>query len=102
MFVRLADRLAGEGSAVLRFSFRGHGRSGGTQRGVTIAGEMLGLQAAAELALRGYGPPLSIVAASFGAVSTLLSLPYLQERLAALGLGDPGVDPRGTFTHPEL
>jgi alpha-beta hydrolase superfamily lysophospholipase len=45
MFVRLADRLAEAGFEVLRFSFRGHGRSGGTQRGATIAGEMLDLQA---------------------------------------------------------
>ena len=95
MFVRLADRLASEGFAVLRFSFRGHGHSGGTQRGVTIAGEMLDLQAATELALRGYGPPLRIVAASFGAVSTLLSLPYLRERLAALVLWNPVLDLRG-------
>jgi uncharacterized protein len=102
MFVRLADRLAGEGFAVLRFSFRGHGHSGGTQRGVTIAGEMLDLQAAAELALHGYGPPLWIVAASFGTVSTLLSLPYLRERLAALVLWNPVLDLRRTFTDPEL
>lgn len=37
MYVRLADRLAAAGFVVLRFSFRGHGHSGGTQRGVTIA-----------------------------------------------------------------
>jgi alpha-beta hydrolase superfamily lysophospholipase len=29
MFVRLADRLAETGFSVLRFSFRGHGKSGG-------------------------------------------------------------------------
>jgi alpha/beta superfamily hydrolase len=46
MFVRLADRLAAKGFDLLRFSFRGHGHSGGTQIGLTIAGEMLDLQAA--------------------------------------------------------
>ncbi len=45
MFVQLAERLSDTGFTVLRFSFRGHGRSGSTQRGVTIAGEMLDLQA---------------------------------------------------------
>ncbi|MEV5835090.1 hypothetical protein [Nocardia sp. NPDC052112] len=37
MFVRLADRAAETGFDVLRFSLRGHGSSGGTQQGVTIA-----------------------------------------------------------------
>jgi uncharacterized protein len=36
MFVRLADRLAEGGFSVVRFSFRGHGDSGGTQRGVDL------------------------------------------------------------------
>lgn len=40
MFRRLAESLADDGFRVLRFSFRGHGRSGGTQRGATIAEEM--------------------------------------------------------------
>jgi N-acetylglucosaminyl-diphospho-decaprenol L-rhamnosyltransferase len=46
MFVRLAAGLVERGFTVLRFSFRGHGSSGGGQRGVTIAGELLDLQAA--------------------------------------------------------
>lgn len=102
MFVRLADRLANEGFAVLRFSFRGHGKSGGTQRGVTIAGEMLDLQAACELAFRDYPAPLSIVAASFGAVSASFSLSYLRDELTALVLWNPVLDLRRTFTDPEL
>ncbi len=69
MFVRLADRLADTGFTVLRFSFRGHGNSGGSQRGVTIAGEMLDLQAAVEFMTARHGGPLSLVASSFGAVS---------------------------------
>lgn len=40
MSVRLADELAGRGLTVIRFSFRGHGRSAGTEEGVTVAGEM--------------------------------------------------------------
>ncbi|MFE2846029.1 hypothetical protein ACFXKS_21175 [Streptomyces scopuliridis] len=31
-FVRLADRLAAHGLTAVRFSFRGHGTSGGTPR----------------------------------------------------------------------
>lgn len=102
MFVRLADQLADTDFTVLRFSFRGHGRSGGTQRGVTIAGEMLDLQAAVEHMTGRFTVPLSIVASSFGAVSALLSLSWLGERLARLVLWNPVLDLDRTFVHPEL
>ncbi|WP_162240329.1 alpha/beta fold hydrolase, partial [Nocardia arizonensis] len=49
MFIRLAEQLAAAGFDVMRFSFRGHGDSGGTSRGVTVAGECLDLQAAVEI-----------------------------------------------------
>lgn len=102
MFRRLAEGLVDEGFAVLRFSFRGHGRSGGSQRGATIAGELLDLQAAVECAsARGDGP-LSIIAASFGAVSTCLSLAYLEPGLRALVLWNPVLDLRRTFVEPTL
>jgi alpha-beta hydrolase superfamily lysophospholipase len=102
MFVRLADRLSRAGFTVLRFSFRGHGASQGSQEGVTVAGEMLDLQAAVELAAADYGGPLSAVAASFGAVSTCLSLPYLESRLRSLVLWNPVLDLVHTFVEPEL
>ncbi|MGH4020973.1 MAG: alpha/beta hydrolase [Pseudonocardiaceae bacterium] len=102
MFVRLADRLAEADFNVLRFSFRGHGSSDGTQRGMTIAGEMLDLQAAVEYMADRFPGPLSIVASSFGAVSTSLSLPWLGERLDRLALWNPVLDLQRTFVNPEL
>lgn len=102
MFQRLAEGLGSEGFEVLRFSFRGHGRSEGTQRGVTIAGEMLDLQSAVEHAAQRSGDLLSIVAASFGAVSTYLSLPYLERHLRALVLWNPVLDLQRTFIEPSL
>ncbi|WP_158894077.1 alpha/beta hydrolase [Amycolatopsis anabasis] len=102
MFVRLAEKLADAGFTVLRFSFRGHGASGGTQRGATIAGEMLDLQAAVEYVADQFPGRLSIVAASFGAVSTSLSLPWLEGRLDRLVLWNPVLDLQRTFVHPEL
>lgn len=101
MFVRLADRLARAGFTTVRFSFRGHGRSGGTQRGATIAGEMLDLDAFVGHARANYPSPLAVVAASFAAVPVALSLPYLHD-LAALVLWNPVLDLRRTFTQPEL
>ena len=102
MFVRLADRLADASFDVLRFSFRGHGGSGGTQRGVTLAGELLDLQAAVEYVVKRFPGGLSIVASSFGAVSTLLSLPWLDDHLDRLVLWNPVLDLRRTFLSPEL
>ncbi|MCK2237411.1 alpha/beta fold hydrolase [Crossiella sp. S99.2] len=102
MFVRLADRLAAAGWTVLRVSFRGHGRSGGTPRGVTIAGEMLDLQTAVDYATVQLSGPLSIVASSFGAVPTSLSLPWMADRLDRVVLWNPVLDLRRTFVEPEL
>ena len=102
MFIRLADQLAAQGFDVLRFSFRGHGRSGGTQIGLTIAGEMLDLQAAIAILTDRSMAPVSIIAASFGAASTCLLLPYLHEQLHALVLWNPTLDLRRTFIEPEL
>ncbi len=102
MFRRLAEGMADEGFGALRFSFRGHGRSGGTQRGATIAGEMLDLQAVIEHVAERFDDPLSIVAASFGAVSTCMSLPYLAGSLRALVLWNPVLDLQRTFIDPSL
>jgi alpha-beta hydrolase superfamily lysophospholipase len=101
-FVRLAERLAEQGLTTVRFSFRGHGRSGGSPRGVTIAGEMLDLEAVAGYAQREFPGPLSVVAASFGAVATGLSMPWLGGRLHRLVLWNPVLDLRRTFLEPEL
>ncbi|SHF64047.1 Lysophospholipase, alpha-beta hydrolase superfamily [Streptoalloteichus hindustanus] len=102
MFVRLAEQLAEAGFTVLRFSFRGHGDSQGTQRGVTIAGEMLDLQAAVEHVVGRFPGRLVIVASSFGAVPTSLSLPWLGDRLGRLVLWNPVLDLQRTFVTPEL
>ncbi|APE36858.1 alpha/beta hydrolase [Nocardia mangyaensis] len=102
MFVRLADQLVAAGFDVLRFSFRGHGNSAGTPRGVTVSGECLDLQAAVEEIRARFPGPLSIVAASFGAVATALSLPWLADRLHRLVLWNPVLDLNHTFLAPEL
>ncbi len=102
MYVRLAEHLADSGFTVLRFSFRGHGNSHGSESGVTIAGEILDLQAAVEVLFRDHKGPLSIVAASFGAVPLALSLPYLSWRLDSLVLWNPVLNLHRTFIEPEL
>lgn len=102
MFVRLADQLTAAGFDVMRFSFRGHGGSGGSSCGVTIAGECLDLQTAFDAIRTRFGGPLSVVAASFGAVPTALSLPWLSHDVHRLVLWNPVLDLRRTFLEPEL
>jgi alpha-beta hydrolase superfamily lysophospholipase len=101
MFIHLAEALAEAGFTVLRFSYRGHGRSGGTQRGVTIAGELLDLQAIVGYITSALPEPLAIVAASFGAVSTALSLSYLV-KVEQFVFWNPVLDLIRTFVAPEL
>ncbi|GAA1117221.1 alpha/beta hydrolase family protein [Nocardiopsis metallicus] len=102
MFVRLAESLSDKGFNVVRFSYRGHGKSGGTPRGVTVAGEMLDLQSVIEHALDTWPEPLSVLAASFGAVSSSLLLPVLGDRIDSLVLWNPVLDLKHTFLNPEL
>ncbi|MBF6339797.1 alpha/beta hydrolase [Nocardia abscessus] len=102
MLVRLAEHVTAAAFDVVRFSFRGHGNSGGTQRGVTISGECLDLQAAMERVRARFAGPVSIVAASFGAVPTVLSLPWLADGLHRFVLWNPVLDLRRTFVEPQL
>jgi pimeloyl-ACP methyl ester carboxylesterase len=99
LFVTLAEKLVAAGFSVLRFSFRGHGASEGRPRDMTVAGELLDLRAAV-LAAGVAGGPVSVVASSFGAVSTTLSLAALPVR--SVVLWQPVLDLRRTFLEPEL
>lgn len=100
MYGRLADQLAALGLGVVRFSFRGHGASAGTQRGVTIAGELLDVEAAIARARAEFSGPLTVLGSSFGAVAVLESASYLgPDRLV---LWNPILDLRRTFIEPEL
>lgn len=100
MFVRLARCLSDAGFDVLRFSFRGHGDSDGTDVGATIAGERLDVQTAVEYATDTFAGPYFVVAKSFGAVSTCLSLERDAERLSGLVLWNPAIDLDATFLDP--
>ncbi len=99
-FDRLVQRCSEESFSTIRFSFRGHGKSGGTDEEMTIAGERLDLVAAYETMTKSLNPPYAILAASFGAVSTLLELGNLAPRPAALVLWNPVLDIDAVFVHP--
>lgn len=104
MYRRLAEYLASQGLASLRFSFRGHGDSEGQQRGATVSGEMLDLWAAMDSLTERVGPghPIFVVSSSFGTVATGLLLPFLKSRydIQGLVLWNPVLDVAGTFVCP--
>lgn len=99
-FTAIADAVADAGHAAMRFSFRGHGASGGTQEGMTIAGEMLdALAAFGELRRAVPGVPVAAVSASFGTVSLVQVEDMVgPDRMVLL---NPVVDLRGTFIEPD-
>ncbi|MEP7115899.1 MAG: alpha/beta fold hydrolase [Ilumatobacteraceae bacterium] len=101
-YERLASRLAEHGRASLAFSFRGHGASEGSASSVTIASEMTDLLSAINY-VRTRTSDYAIVAASFGAVSTLALLRSLSNQLPRrLVLWNPVLDLRDTFLEPTL
>lgn len=96
----LVERLADSCFSEMRFSFRGHGSSSGKQEETTISGERLDLFAAYEMMVNQLNPPYAIVAASFGAVSTLLELERLRPKPTCLVLWNPVLDIQSVFVHP--
>lgn len=96
-FDRLADGLNAAGLAVLRFSFRGHGASGGTQEGMTIAGERLELAAAYRWMAANLPGPYGLLGASFGGVSTTLQLAALRPQPRGFVLWNPALEIGNVF-----
>lgn len=102
MFIRLAECLIDAGFNVARFSFRGHGDSDGTDRGATIAGERLDFETAFAHLKDQFPGPFFVIAKSFGAVSTSLSLDRFEDDITGLVLWNPVLDIEGTFLNPSL
>lgn len=102
VFVSLTEQLVDSGYSVVRFSYRGHGNSDGAEEGVTIAGECLDFKTVIEHLQTYHEPPYFVLAASFGAVSTCLSLPYIEEDVSGIVLWNPVLDLEATFIDPYL
>ncbi|MBX0286847.1 alpha/beta hydrolase [Haloarcula salinisoli] len=101
MFTRLAEGLAAAGFDAVRFSYRGHGDSDGLSRGVTIGGELLDFEAAFEHMRTCFDGPYFVVAKSFGAVSTSLSLERYRDDISGVVLWNPVLDIESTFLEPQ-
>jgi uncharacterized protein len=100
MFERLAEALLGAGLGSVRFSFRGHGRSGVPSSAMTISGEALDLKAVVDYIVTSNRRLTAVIASSFGAVSTGLMARYLERRVESIVLWNPVLDLTATFTSP--
>lgn len=101
LYTQLAGRLTGMGCSSLRFDFRGHGQSGGQGQDMTVSGELMDVCAAADTARARWGLPLVLIAASFGAVSSLLWYDKTGgDGVAAIVLLNPALDPYYAMVEP--
>ena len=71
LFTELAYKLALNNCDSLRFDYRGHGESTGSQQEMTIEGETIDLKKSIEYVKEKTDLPIILLSASFGAVSTL-------------------------------
>ena len=94
----LSDELDKVGFNTIRFSFRGHGKSMGTQKGITISGEMLDLLAVVRFTQERFpNQRIVLISASFGAVATSLLLEHLANCVSGLILWYPVLNLKHTF-----
>lgn len=86
IFLNFAKKLAGEGFAVFRFDFRGHGESEGNSIDMTVAGESRDLETAVKFLQDKDFKEFGILACSFagGAVSLFFSAHQDQNIIKAL------------------
>lgn len=99
----LCSRLLPLDVNCFRFDFRGHGKSSGAPEEMTIRGEVDDIAASLHLVRKRWQLPVSILAASFGAATTLTYLQkYGTEGIESLVLLNPVLDLERTFLKPEL
>ena len=103
MFDRLSDDLYANAMTTLSFDFRGHGESQvpAAERGMTLTGQLLDLQAVIEYARSELGGPLHLLGSSFGAASTCLLLDIFGDIVSTVSLWNPVLDLTRTFLEPE-
>jgi len=92
IFVRLAEILANKGIASFRFDFRGHGKSGGRQEEMTIAGELTDLTAVFDFIKSKDYKRIGLLGASFGGGIVVLFSSFNQENVSSLVLWNPVLD----------
>jgi alpha-beta hydrolase superfamily lysophospholipase len=97
-FTRLAAGLANSGFASLRFDFRAHGESEGTQAELTLCGVAYDIRAAVEHASHETGAgPVALVGASFGGGLSAMYAADFPAQVSRLVLFNPLIDYKRRF-----
>jgi pimeloyl-ACP methyl ester carboxylesterase len=101
LFEKSAAAFADRGLNSYRFDFRGNGDSPWPHERMTIAGETSDLTAVVEELLRESVNPMTLVAASFGALSAgAVAHRFERAPITGVVLWNPVVDVRKTFVDP--
>ena len=100
-FTVVAEKLCKKGFEVLRFDFRGHGKSGSNSEDMTLKGELLDLEASVSYIGKRFDE-IGILAASFGAASAIHLALKNKNFIKTIVLWNPVLDYEQTFLKSRL
>lgn len=100
-FIHLSQRFCKEGFKVVRFDFRGHGESGLKSEEMTIAGELLDLDATIDRYANDF-EQIGLLGYSFGTQASVLYTAKNPGKIKTLVLWAPVLDFKDGFLNPEL
>ncbi|MGE5329520.1 MAG: alpha/beta hydrolase family protein [Deltaproteobacteria bacterium] len=100
-FVHLSEKLCKEGFRVVRFDFRGHGHSGLNSEDMTIAGELMDLEATIDEYTKDF-EQIGLLGYSFGTQASVLYTTKNPQKVKTLVLWAPVLDfKEGFINNPE-
>lgn len=100
-YKELSSYLYEKGYASLRFDFRGHGESGGTQLDVSIQGEIYDIKASIQQIRKIWNKKIAFLATSFSAGPAILTIAENHRIASCLILIAPVIDYENTFLKPQ-
>ena len=99
-YVEMSQELCKSKFVSFRFDFRAHGESEGSQRELTVIGELLDIKASIKKIQEDWSGKISIIATSFGAGPAILYTAQNPHKVNCLVLLCPVLDYEATFLNP--
>lgn len=99
-YVEISHELCKRKFASFRFDFRAHGESEGSQKELTVIGELLDIKASIKKIMENWKGKISVIAMSFGAGPAILYTAQNPNIVNCLILLCPVLDYEATFLNP--